>query len=180
MVIHALAQVARLGILARNDVSQGPSNVDAINPEIRIFARGEKDHQPHADGSRAFLHRVGPSAIFALSGREVREAPVVHLADVTGDDLAHTTARRLRHRPVARRSDGDRDGRNRCDDSQPDPSTGLASRGATCCKNIFKIFPAAQSIFDHAHQFRDSLFFSGPPKRARQPVFGRFLAVVQD
>ena len=137
VMIHALPHDARGGVLGGDEVAKRPPDVVAVQPEIGIFARGQEDHQPQADGPRPVLvSAAGPVALLGLLRGQVLQAAIVHLAHVARDDLAELRAGKLRLCPASqcqRAPASDRQGRWRCGS----PSGG--SRGPVFSVTIFGV-----------------------------------------
>ena len=71
----------------RNDAADGFANLVAVEAEVGVFARGQKGHQGHA-GDAGSLLSAPPVACVGLGFGEILQTAVVHLANVTRNDLA--------------------------------------------------------------------------------------------
>ena len=95
MVIHAPAEIAGRWILAVDDAADCLADVVAVEPEVRVLAGGQEDHQGQAGDARA-LFAVGPVAFLGLRVGQVLQTAVVHFAHVARDDFADFLVGELR------------------------------------------------------------------------------------
>ena len=101
MFVHAGADDAGVAALRRDEAAQAAADMIAVEPEVRVLARGEHDHQPErgradAGGADAVvLATVAPFAAFLLTVGQILQAAVVDLAHVAGNRFAETDGRVL-------------------------------------------------------------------------------------